>query len=195
VVVIAKFSEGAWMTVIMIPGMLTLMYRVRRHYDKLLSEIATRTPLEPVDPLHPLIAVTLQDWTRVGKEALRVAMTLSNDIRVIHVAHEDKPNDFCERWSEYVLDPAKNAGLPVPELVVLKSPYRFVVAPIVDYVIQLAAENPNRRVVTVVPELMERRWYYYFLHNQRAALLKTQLLMKGNDRISVLNIPWYLKSE
>jgi amino acid transporter len=195
VVVIAKFTEGAWITVIMIPGILALMYRVRRHYSNLLREIATRTPLEPVNPLHPLIAVTLQNWTRVGKEALRVAMILSNDIRVIHVADTDKPDDFSERWSEYVLEPAKKGGLPIPELVVLNSPYRFVVAPIVDYVIQLADENPNRRVVTVVPELMERRWYYYFLHNQRAALLKTQLLMKGNDRISVLNIPWYLKSE
>lgn len=195
VVIIAKFTEGAWMTVIMIPAILALMYRVRRHYDRVFSEIATRTPLEPVNPLHPLIAVTLQNWTRVAKEALRVAMSLSKDIKVVHVANEDKPNEFSERWSEYVIEPAKKAGLPIPELVVLHSPYRFVVAPIVNYVIQLADENPNRRVVTVVPELMERRWYYYFLHTQRATLLKTQLLMKGNDRISVLNIPWYLKSE
>jgi amino acid transporter len=195
VVVVAKFTEGAWITVIMIPGILALMYGVRRHYEKVLGEIATRTPLEPVTPLHPLIAVTLQTWTRVGKEALRLAMTLSKDIRVIHVAEEDKPDEFSNSWSEYVIEPSKKAGLPVPELVVLKSPYRFVVAPIVNYVIQLADENPNRRVVTVVPELMERRWYYYFLHNQRATLLKTQLLMKGNDRISVLNIAWYLKSE
>jgi hypothetical protein len=139
--------------------------------------------------------VTLQNWTRVAKEALRVAMSLSEDIKVVHVADEDKPDEFSDSWSEYVIEPAKKAGLPIPELVVLHSPYRFIVAPIVNYVIQLADQNPNRRVVTVVPELMERRWYYYFLHTQRATLLKTQLLMKGNDRISVLNIPWYLKSE
>jgi hypothetical protein len=75
----------------------------------------------------------------------------------------------------------------------IHSPYRFVVAPIVDYVIKLAADNPDRRVITIVPELVERRWYNYFLHTQRAALLKTLLLVKGNDRISVLNIPWYFK--
>ena len=91
------------------------------------------------------------------------------------------------------LTPPTKGGLPLPELVVLSSPYRFVVSPIVDYVITLANENPDKRVVTVIPELMERRWYYYFLHAQRAALLKTRLLMSGNDRISVLNIPWYLK--
>jgi hypothetical protein len=81
----------------------------------------------------------------------------------------------------------------VPELVQVNSPYRFVVAPIVDYVIKTAEENPRRRIVTIVPELIERRWYNYFLHTQRAALLKTMLLMKGNHRISVLNMPWYLK--
>jgi hypothetical protein len=60
-------------------------------------------------------------------------------------------------------------------------------------VIQLAESNPTRRIVTIVPELVERRWYGYFLHTQRAALLKAALLMKGKNRISVLNIPWYLK--
>jgi hypothetical protein len=79
-------------------------------------------------------------------------------------------------------------------LVVLKSPYRFVVTPIVKYVLNLAKTNPKRRVVTIIPELMEKRWYYYFLHTQRATLLKTRLLMEGSDRISVLNIPWYLKT-
>jgi amino acid transporter len=195
VVVVAKFTEGAWMTVIMIPGILALMHGVRRHYNKVFAEIATQTPLEPIKPLQPLVVVTLQNWTRVAKEALRTAITISTDIKVVHVADEDNPDNFSDELSRCVVEPAKQAGLAVPELVVLKSPYRFVVAPIVDYVIQLAEESPNRRLVTVVPELMERRWYYYFLHTQRATLLKTQLLMKGNDRISVLNIPWYLKSE
>jgi amino acid transporter len=195
VVVVAKFIEGAWITVFMIPGILAFMFGVQRHYRKLSHEITTRAPLETTNLLQPLIVVTLQSWTRVGKEALHFAMSLSKDIKVVHVAEEGKPNEFSGNWNEYVLGPARKAALPIPDLVVLKSPYRFVVAPIVDYVIQLADENPNRRVVAVVPELMERRWYYYFLHTQRAALLKTQLLMKGNDRISVLNIPWYLKSE
>ena len=90
--------------------------------------------------------------------------------------------------------PPRSPGFPAPELVVIDSPYRFIVMPIVDYVDKLAADNPGKRVVTVVPELIERHWYHYLLHNQRAALLKTLLLMKGNDRISVLNMPWYLKA-
>ncbi len=194
IVIAAKFKEGAWITVIAIPSLLLLMYRIRRHYDKMRREIETKTPLEPVKEPQPLIVIAMTGWTRVGKAALRFAMSLSNEIKVLHVTEEDKPNEFRQHWSEYVETPAKNAHLPAPELVVLTSPYRFVVTPIVDYVIKLARDNPHRRVVTMIPELMEKRWYYYFLHGQRATLLKTRLLLEGNDRISVLNIPWYLKA-
>jgi hypothetical protein len=68
-----------------------------------------------------------------------------------------------------------------------------VIQPIVDYVRDTAKENPGRRIVTIVPELVELNWWAYFLHTQRAALLKAKLLMEGNDRISVLNVPWYIK--
>lgn len=194
IVVVAKFGEGAWITVIAIPLLLALMFAVNRHYRKVWREIETKAPLSLEPQAEPLMVVPMTGWTRVAKEALRFSMTLSSDIRVIHIAEEDKP-EFAKLWPECVADPAEKTGLPVPELIVLKSPYRFVVTPIVNYVLKLAKENPGRRVVTVIPELMERHWYYYFLHTQRATLLKTQLLREGNDRISVLNMPWYMKGE
>ena len=89
--------------------------------------------------------------------------------------------------------PAKKAGLPVPELVLLKSPYRFVVRPIVDYALRLERENPGRHVAVLVPELVEKRWYYILLHDNRSSALKALLLVRGNDRITVINIPWYLR--
>jgi len=200
IIIVAKFSEGAWITVIAIPSLIVLMYGVRRHYNTLIREIAIHAPIEQRKELPPLMVVTLTGWSRVGKEALRIAMTLSDQVKVVHVIEDkDKDDDtraddeVCDRWTELVEKPAQQGNLPVPELVVLKSPYRFVVTPIVNYVVKLSKENPDRRVITVIPELMERRWYYYFLHSQRATLLKTRLLMDGNDRISVLNIPWYLK--
>jgi amino acid transporter len=193
VVIAAKFREGAWITVLAIPALLLLMYSIRRHYDKMRREIGTTAPLDAVKDPQPLIVITMTGWTRVGKEALRFAMTLSDDIRVINVVEENKHDEFSDHWAEYVETPLKSKNMPVPTLVILKSQYRFVVTPIVSYVIRLARENPERRVVVVIPELMEKRWYYYFLHGQRATLLKTRLLLEGNDRISVLNIPWYLK--
>ncbi|MBV8864982.1 MAG: APC family permease [Acidobacteriaceae bacterium] len=194
IVIIAKFKEGAWITVIAIPSLLALMYAIHRRYQHILQEIEAQTPLETCKESKPLIVIPLQGWTRVAKEALRFAMTLSPEIKVVHVVEEGKPDNLRGHWSEYVEQPAAAEGLPAPELVDLNSPYRFVITPIVKYVLQLARDNPHRRVVTIIPELMEKRWYYYFLHTQRATLLKTRLLMEGNDRISVLNIPWYLKA-
>jgi amino acid transporter len=194
IVIVAKFAEGAWITVIAIPCLLVLMYRVRRHYNKVNREIATEAPLESTNEPRPIIIITLTSWTRVGKEALRFAMTLSEEVIVLHVAEGNHTDDFCNRWNELVEIPAQKAGFPAPKLIVLKSPYRFVVTPIVDYVVSVANRKTGRRVVAMIPELMEKRWYYYFLHTQRAALLKARLLMEGKDRISVLNIPWYLKA-
>ena len=194
IIIAAKFSEGAWITVIVIPLLLILMYRVRKHYDKVRNELAEDMPLEALNLLPPIMVITIQGWNKVSKESVQFAMSLSKDIKVLHAAEETNDNEFCQKWNDQVEGPAREANLPIPELVVLTSPYRFVISPIVNYVIRLAQENPTRRIVAVVPELLEKRWYHYFLHTQRATLLKTSLLMQGNDRISVLNIPWYLKS-
>ena len=194
IVIAAKFSEGAWVTLVAIPSLIALMYGVHKHYVKIRREIEIKTPLDADRQSPPILVVTIQGWTRVNKQALRVAMVLSPDIKVVHVAEENQPNEFCDRWREYVEQPAVRSRLPIPELVRISSPYRFVVTPIVQYVNQLAADNPDRRIITVIPELMERRWYYWLLHTQRATILKTRILMECSDRVSVLNIPWHLKS-
>jgi amino acid transporter len=191
VVAISKFVEGAWITVITIPAMLLVMYGVRRHYANVQRAIATSTPLDLTGNMQPVVVVPLQQWSKIAKRALCAALSISTDVRGLYVTSEDKLNELCDTWNHNVVEPALNANSGVPELVILHSPFRFVVNPIVDYVIKLSNEHPNRRVVAIVPELVEHHWYNYFLHSQRAALLKTLLLVKGNDRISVLNIPWY----
>ncbi len=193
-VIVAKFTEGAWITLIAIPVLLLTMYGVHKHYDRMKQEIDTATPLNMQVPGSPILVITMQGWTVVAKQALRVAMSISQEIKVVHVTEDDTPSDFCDKWEEYVAHPAAEAGRPVPELVHLHSPYRLVVTPIVDYVKRLADENPERRIITVIPELIERHWFLWLLHTQRAEILKGRLLMEGNDRVSVLNIPWYLKS-
>jgi len=74
---------------------------------------------------------------------------------------------------------------------VLPSPYRFVISPILDYILELERSNPERQIAVLIPELVERHWYHYFLHNQRAELLRALLLAKGNQRIILVNVPWY----
>jgi hypothetical protein len=91
-----------------------------------------------------------------------------------------------------VEDPVRGAGLTPPELVVLPSPYRLILTPIVNYVLEAERTTPDRQVAVILPELVQHRWYHHLLHNKRAAVLKAMLLMKGNARIVVINVPWYL---
>jgi hypothetical protein len=81
-----------------------------------------------------------------------------------------------------------------PKLVTLPSPFRLIIHPIVDYVLKLERENPQRTVAVVIPSMVERHWYHYFLHNQRAEMLTALLLLHGDNRINIVNVPWYLKA-
>ena len=88
--------------------------------------------------------------------------------------------------------PSRQAGLAGPGLVVLQSPYRFVIRPILQYVLDLEKAHPGRQIAVLIPELVERRWYLNLLHNHRSEVLKALLLFRGERRITVINIPWYL---
>jgi hypothetical protein len=91
-----------------------------------------------------------------------------------------------------VVAPVLAAGLTPPELVLVHSPYRFVLVPLVDHILELERAHPDRQIAVLVPELVVRHWWQAPLHNQRAQLLKVLLLLRGNQRIIVINIPWYL---
>ncbi len=71
---------------------------------------------------------------------------------------------------------------------------RLVALPICEYVLKVEAENPGRQIAVIVPELVERHWYHYPLHNKRAEILKWLILLKGNERIVLINVPWYIKA-
>jgi hypothetical protein len=106
---------------------------------------------------------------------------------------DEEKDELVESWPRLVEEPARAAGLPAPELVSLRSPFRNVITPIVDYILDLSAKNPDRDITVIVPELVERHWYHYALHNQRAEGIRALLLLRGNQRITTVNIPWYLK--
>lgn len=92
----------------------------------------------------------------------------------------------------YVVGPVETARFPQPKLVVLESPFRRLFNPLFEFIGQLQAENPDRLIAVVISELVEPRWYHYLLHNQRATALKAALLLRGNNRVIVISVPWYL---
>ena len=95
-------------------------------------------------------------------------------------------------WERYVETPFRAAGKQPPKLRFLPSPYRFVIIPVVQFVLDLSKKHPGRTIIVVIPELVEDRWYEYFLHNQRGRLLEWVLLARGNDCIFTVSAPWYV---
>jgi amino acid transporter len=194
VVLVAKFVEGAWLTVLLIPGLLLVMGAVRRHYHRVFLETRSVAPLELNDLSPPLVIVPIKHWSHIVKKALRFALKISPHVRAVHVDCGDGSATFREEWCRFVDEPTREAGVATPQLVVLPSRYRYILSPIVDYVLEVERTCPNQQVAVLIPELVQRRWYHHLLHNKRATVLKGLLLLKGNQRIVVINVPWYLES-
>jgi amino acid transporter len=194
VVLVAKFTSGAWVSVLLIAGMMAVMMRVRRHYDQVTEEVRCPNPLQ-FENLGPLIVIVpIQSWSLISQSALQFALTLSPEVHAVHVGTEDETNALQDNWKRLVEDPVVQAGRTPPNLVTLTSPYRLVIRPILDYVLDMEAKNPGRQIAVIVPELVERHWYHYPLHNQRAELLKAFLLVRGSRNIVLINVPWYIEA-
>jgi amino acid transporter len=193
VVLVAKFAEGAWITLLLIPALMVLMRAVKRQYDREAQQIGITRPIDAGGLQPPLVVVPIERWNAVAEKALRFAWTISPNIQAVHVESGEESDLLRQRWHDLVEGPATAAGLPAPALVVLTSPFRFVVRPIVDYVLKLETDRPDRNIAVVVPELAESRWYYSLLHNNRSAILKALLFFRGTQRTAVINIPYYLR--
>ena len=194
VVLVAKFTSGAWVSALLIGLIVATMMWVRRHYDRVAEETACDSPLDVGTIKPPLVIVTIQNWGKIAQRALQFGLSLSPDLRAVHVAMEDEADTLREQWRTDVELPVTRAGRAAPELILLPSPYRLVLRPILEYVLKVEQEEPGRQIAIIVPELVEKHWYHYPLHNQRAELLKALLLLHGSQRIVLINVPWYIKA-
>jgi amino acid transporter len=194
VVLVAKFTSGAWVSVLLIAGMMSAMMWVHRHYSEVAEETQLSAPLQIKYLGPPIVIVPVQSWSLVSQRAMEFALTLSKEIHAVHVGTEEETSALRDNWDRLVVDPCAQAGGARPTLVSLESPYRLIIKPILDYVLNTEAENPGRQIAVIVPELVERHWYHYPLHNQRAELLKALLLVKGSRNIVLINVPWYIQA-
>jgi len=194
VVLVAKFVDGAWITVLLIPTLILMMRAVKQHYSRVGQEINIVTPVHTEGLSEPIVLLPLDRWSLVAERALRYAWTLSKEIQVLHVHFGEETVSLCRQWGALVEKPAREAGLPLPKLVVLDSPYRFIVKPIVEYAIQQQIAHPDRNITVLMPELVESHWYHYLLHNNRPEAIRALLLFNGNQRITVASIPYHLRA-
>jgi len=123
VVLVAKFTQGAWVSALLIVVMLWVMLWVRRHYARVAEEIHSRVPLEVTQPRVPIVIVPIQRWDRIARNALEFALTLSTEITAVHITTEDEDSDLRADWQrlkaagvEFVEDPTDYGNLRIATL-------------------------------------------------------------------------------
>jgi amino acid transporter len=195
VVLVTKFTSGAWITALLIPLMILVMRAVKKHYERVSRETLLETPLVSAMVLEPIVVMPIDRWSRISEKAVSFALSLSSDVRCVHIQSGEEPDEISKTWQKLVVDPLHLDCKPVPRLVVLTSPYRYILQPLVDYILAVKPAHEGQRVCVLVPELVVHHWWENLMHNRRADLLKVLLLMRGNRNIVVINIPWYLDRE
>ena len=129
-------------------------------------------------------------WNKIAEKALRFGMTMSSNLKVVHVESDDGDADAVDRmWHDMVLVPLRQAGLPEPELISVKSSYRTILSPLMHVVLKLEEQHPQVKIAVLLPELVVRRWWEYLLHNQRVQLLKLMLLVRARSGLSSSTFP------
>ena len=193
VMLVAKFAEGAWVMIVLLPALLALLLGVGAHYRAVSREVATAAPLDATGLEPPMVLLPIRGWTAITRKALRFALKISPDIYVLHVADDEETMaELEDTWEQRVQEPARAAGLPAPKLIVIYSPYRRLYGPLKQVVSDLQRAHAGRDLAVIVPELVRTRWYHYLLHNQTAAVIKAYLLFSGFRRVVVIDVPWYL---
>jgi len=195
IVAVSKFMEGAWITLIFIPALVVFFAGQRRATERIWRERTDPSPLDLTNLARPIVVVPLQVFDSIAHKALRLALTLSHDVRAVQVRTDDlKLDDLGKSWNALVGEPARNAGLPPPRLVVLPSKYRAFLGPLLTYLRTVFESTGNSPITVLVPELVRRRWYHFFIPS-RVTMLKVLLLLDGGPQISVLSAPWYPADE
>ena len=184
VIAVTKFSGGAWMVIILIPCFVMLFKNIRTHYvftakklqsatreDQVVSPVLKHTALVPVSGIHPGVL-----------DAARYALSISTDPRACYVEiNRETSLKLQEQWKKAV---------PEIPLIVLPSPYRSVIQPVLDYIDELQREIEDDVVTVIIPEFVTQRWYHKFLHNQTAILLYAAL--RGKKDIVVTSVRYHL---
>ena len=193
VIIVAKFSEGAWITILLVLALVAMFSRIHRHYLCVSQEIYPPEILQmwKVRPLR--VIVPIDGWNRVSERALRFALRISEDVTAVHVTENPTNQTLIDVFRTRIEAPAREAGFRGPRLEIIHSPYRKLFEPLLQYIESIKNESPDNLIAVVIPQLVQSRWWEYLLHNHAATGLKTMLLLSGDERLVVINTPWYLR--
>jgi amino acid transporter len=190
IIAITKFFYGAWLVLVFIPIMICIFKKIRSHYNDMAEQL--HLPLEDFNPNikanlktgRNVVIVPIATPTSVVAETLKYAKSISDDVVALHIATDEEiGRKVEEKWRGW------NPGI---ELVTVYSPYRLVIQPILDYIINLEHQkNPEDYITILIPEFQTKKWWHRLLHNQTGWILRTLLILREN--VIVTTIPFHLQ--
>jgi len=179
--VVTKFTEGGWIIVVLIPVLIWGLVAIHRHYETFSREVAF-TGQSPLMFLHHTVLVPVSAITKASAGALVYATAISDDVRAVYI--EVDPLMTARMQSQW---DAWDIGV---DLVVLPSPFRSVLRPLVDYVNRIQRDGTTDLITVVVPEIVPHRWWEHLLHNKTALFIRTAFVFRAN--VIVTNVPFLL---
>lgn len=177
-----RFAGGAWIVIVLIPFLLLLFMRIHKHYIAVGSQLRL-SDQDKFIPMKNTVLVLTPSLHKGILPALEYGKTISGDVRAIHI--ETDPVDtqlMIERWDTW------GGGIP---LVILESPYRSLLSPLLEYLEAVKVERADHRVTVVIPEFVPARWWQGILHNQSGLILKIALMFRRD--IITTNVRYYLE--
>ncbi|MFZ0017810.1 MAG: APC family permease [Acetobacteraceae bacterium] len=201
VIVIAKFPEGAWLTVLVVPCTIVVLHAVRRYYDEIDRQVLrdSHRQIELEHPRAPIVLVPIKRWDRLARKAVEYALRVSPDVTALHVAAlegpdaQDHQQKLRSEWQDCVEEPARRLGLRPPGLEFVKSDFRSMTAPLLRTINKVQCERPDRPVTVILPELIDGRWWGYLMHTNRERRLRARLLRHAPN-VVVSSVPWRLQA-
>jgi amino acid transporter len=185
IILISKFTEGAWIAVVAMVVLFVMMRGIRRHYDLVKNELYSDVDAETTLPARVYAIVLLSKLHKPAMRALAYARATRPSVLEAVTVNVD-PDETAALEAEW-----ERRALPVP-LKVLDSPYREITRTIVEYVRNIRRTSPRDVVTVFIPEYVVGHWWEHLLHNQSALRLKGRLLFTPG--VMVVSVPWQLKS-
>ncbi len=181
IVAVTKFTHGAWVVMLLIPLLILTLRGIHRHYEMAARELATPTPLDP-SAIHHTVLVPIAGVNRIARQTLAYARAISSNVTAVHIAVDEEDIDAMQRdWD------ALDIGVP---LVIIESPYRSLVGPLLSYIDEIDRQRPGDTLTVILPEFIARHWWEHILHNQTGLRIKAALLFKPG--IVVTSVPYHL---
>jgi amino acid transporter len=203
VIILAKFIEGAWITIIAIPTMMVVFNLVHRYYRWYAKQISGHETFNSGSS-PPVVVLPMRSMNRLTDKAIEFALRITDDVIGVHLSNVggDEAAELTEQadqlqkdWRARLESPDARTCMNLPQLRIVPSPYRAFLDPFLNELKKIQEQYPDRQIAIIIPQLVRTHWWQTLLHDGRANRLRQALLQRGGQNVIVISVPWHLETK